>query len=127
VSAEDERGRIAVELSYLHIPLIAGIVAAAVATEVVIAHPDQPLNAPELVALAAGPVLYLLGSALFKARILETRYRHRIAAAAFVAAVVAIGASQLPALVIWSFTAAALAAVAIIEEAERRTGVELIS
>jgi low temperature requirement protein LtrA len=120
VDAEDERGRIAVELSYLHIPLIAGIVVTAVATEVVTAHPDEPLSGPEAFTLGAGPVLYLLGSALFKARILEARYLQRVAAAAFVAAVAVTGATELPALAIWAFALAALTTVALVEEAERR-------
>ena len=125
-NAEEERGRIGVELSYLHVPLIAGIIVAAVGAEIVIAHPDEALSGAEVIALGGGPVLYLLGSALFKARILHAPYRQRIAAAVLVGAVATLGASQLPALVIWACVLGALGAVAIAEEAERRTEVTLV-
>jgi low temperature requirement protein LtrA len=43
-----------------HIPIIAGIILCAVGDEIVIAHPAHYLPTPELIAVVAGPVLYLL-------------------------------------------------------------------
>lgn len=61
-----DRGRVARNAyTYLHIPIVAGIVLCAVADELVLAHPDHASNAG-MVAILGGPLLYLLGNALFK-------------------------------------------------------------
>lgn len=61
-----DRGRVARNAyTYLHIPIVAGIILCAVADELVLAHPDHASNAG-IVAILGGPFLYLLGNALFK-------------------------------------------------------------
>ena len=52
-----ERGRLGELLSYLHVPMVAGIIVSAVATELVIAHPTERLHIDELLPLAAEPAL----------------------------------------------------------------------
>jgi len=54
--------------TYIHILLIAGIVATAVADEVVIAHPDHALHGASLAVAIAGPALYLVGHLAFRWR-----------------------------------------------------------
>jgi low temperature requirement protein LtrA len=54
--------------SLMHFPLIAGIVGVAVGFEEMIAHPDEPLARPVLLALAAGVGLFLGASVLAWAR-----------------------------------------------------------
>lgn len=51
--------------TYLHLPVVAGIIGCAVADELVLAHPDHATTAA-LVALLGGPALYLLGVGGFK-------------------------------------------------------------
>ena len=51
--------------TYLHVVIVAGIIVSAVGDEIVIAHPLDLLSTPELVAVAAGPAIYLLGHVLF--------------------------------------------------------------
>jgi low temperature requirement protein LtrA len=102
-AAADERGRLGRDLSYLYVLLVAGIIVAAVGNELVIAHPGAPLHGAELVALAAGPVLYLVGSVALKA-------------------VTALGAS-LPRLALWALVLGVLAALAGVEAIETRRGV----
>ena len=46
---------------YLHLPIVAGIIAMAVAFELTIAHPGDPLLGWELGIAIAGPVLYIAG------------------------------------------------------------------
>ncbi len=59
-------GRVArLAYTYLHIPIIAGIVICAVADELVLAHPDHASDAG-IAAILGGPFVYLLGNALFK-------------------------------------------------------------
>ena len=46
--------------TYGHIPIIAGIILCAVGDEIILAHPKDYLHTPELIAVTAGPTLYLL-------------------------------------------------------------------
>lgn len=52
--------------TYLHIPIVAGIVLAAVGSERAIAHPMDPGSYAEGAALIGGLVLFLIGNGLFK-------------------------------------------------------------
>jgi low temperature requirement protein LtrA len=122
-TADRDRGMLGRDLSYVHVPLIAGIIVAAVGNELVIAHPGEELGGAELLALAAGPVLYLLGSVGFKRRVLGIGGGLRTSAAVAVAAAVAIGAS-LPALATLTLVLAVLGALAAVEAVQlRREGV----
>jgi low temperature requirement protein LtrA len=113
-SREAERGRLGRALSYLHVPIVAGIIVSAVAAELVIAHPGEELHANELLPLAAGPALFLVGSLIFKASVLHARWRQRVVAAAAVLGVASSGAF-VPALVAWSLVLVVLAALALYE------------
>jgi low temperature requirement protein LtrA len=52
--------------TYLHIPLVAGIIVAAVADELVLAHPSGHIDDKTIAAILGGPALYLFGNLLFK-------------------------------------------------------------
>lgn len=51
--------------TYLHLPIVAGIILSAVADELVLAHPDH-LNAAGLATAVGGPAIYLIGVGAFK-------------------------------------------------------------
>jgi low temperature requirement protein LtrA len=51
--------------TYLHTPMVAGIIIFAVADEVILAHPDHGTPAG-IATILGGPAAYLLGTALFK-------------------------------------------------------------
>src|SRR5918994_458913 len=119
-AAAEERGRVARDLSYLIVPLVAGIIVCAVASEVVIAHPGDTLHGAELLTLGAGPGLYLLGSVAFKIRVFGGLWQKRAIALLPVAAATALG-TTLPALATWTVMLVILGAVAIAEAAERRS------
>jgi low temperature requirement protein LtrA len=78
--------------SVLHFPLLCGVIAMAAATEAALAHPDEPLALDVRVALGAGAVLYVCGTAaaIWRAtgRMLVWRW---VLAPAFAAIVIAIG------------------------------------
>jgi low temperature requirement protein LtrA len=116
--AEDERGRMGRDLSYVCIPLVAGIIVSAVASEIVIAHPSDQLHGARLVALAAGPVLYLAGSVGIKLLILHARWQPRAVAAAAIVAIGALG-ETLPAMATWALMLAVLCALAALEYVQR--------
>jgi low temperature requirement protein LtrA len=94
----EERGQIGRDIyTYLHLPIIAGIVLVAVADELVIGHPtDDVYDAGALVALG-GPALFLAGLMACAARIGDAPSRPRaLAVVALLAAVpLAAGASGL--------------------------------
>jgi low temperature requirement protein LtrA len=54
--------------TYGHVLIIAGIILTAVGDELVIAHPRGELPSPELIAVVAGPALYLLAQAGLRLR-----------------------------------------------------------
>jgi low temperature requirement protein LtrA len=67
ISASEESGAIArLTYTYLHMLLVAGVVLVAVGDELVLAHPDDPLDQTTLAIIVAAPALYLLGNLLFK-------------------------------------------------------------
>jgi low temperature requirement protein LtrA len=58
--------------TYLHVVLIAGVILSAVGDELIIAHPTEELPTAEILAVVAGPVVYLVGHVLFRWRIAGT-------------------------------------------------------
>ena len=67
--------------TYLHALMVAGIIVAAVGDELVIAHPTDVLPTEEIVAVVAGPAIYLFAQVLFRLRMAGTLSRKRLAAA----------------------------------------------
>lgn len=66
IEHSDDPGRIArIAYTYLHLPIIAGIIVCAVADEIVLVHPEHA-DTMGIAIILAGPSLYLLGNALFK-------------------------------------------------------------
>jgi low temperature requirement protein LtrA len=73
IEHSDDPGRIArVAFTYAHIPIVAGIVASAVASEMVIAHPEGHTSWGAAAAILGGPAVFLAGNLWFKA--LTARY-----------------------------------------------------
>jgi low temperature requirement protein LtrA len=67
IAGSDDPGRLArIAYTYLHIPIVAGIIVAAVADELVLAHPGGHVETRAAAAILGGPALYLIGNALFK-------------------------------------------------------------
>ncbi len=66
-SASDDPGRMARSgYTYLHIPIVAGIIVTAVGDELVLHHPDGHTGLAAAAAILGGPALYLAGNTLFK-------------------------------------------------------------
>jgi low temperature requirement protein LtrA len=118
-SREAERGRLGRALSYLHVPIVAGIIVGAVAAEIVIAHPGEELHGNELLPLAAGPGLFLVGSLILKSTILHAQLRQRVFAVVAVFGVTVSGVF-VPALAAWSLVLVVLVALGFYETMELR-------
>ena len=67
---------------YGHFPVIAGIVLTAVGDELIIAHPTYHLETAALVAVIAGPVIYLLSFAAIRYSVVKTWPVRRLIGAA---------------------------------------------
>jgi low temperature requirement protein LtrA len=52
--------------TYLHMPIVAGIVVVAVGDELVLAHPSGHSDAKTVLSILGGPLLFLVGTILFK-------------------------------------------------------------
>jgi low temperature requirement protein LtrA len=111
----DDRGRLARDAyTYLHLPIVAGIIVTAVGDEIVIAHPGVVLHTPQLIALAAGPMLYLAGHLVFRLRMAGSTSGKRLSAVLAIGVCGVLG-SVLPALAVASLIAAVLVVLIVAE------------
>jgi low temperature requirement protein LtrA len=70
IAADETPGRIGRDAyTYLHLPIVAGILLTAVGDELVIAHPDEDLGTAGALVALGGPALFLLGLLAFGARV----------------------------------------------------------
>ncbi len=67
ISQSGDTGRLArLAYTYLHLPIVAGIVVSAVGDELLLAHPDGHTDAKTILSMIGGPLLFLIGTILFK-------------------------------------------------------------
>src|SRR4051794_13469535 len=67
ISRSSEPGRLArLAYTYLHMPIVAGIIVSAVADELVLKHPGGHSDLNTVLSAIGGPLLFLLGTILFK-------------------------------------------------------------
>jgi low temperature requirement protein LtrA len=111
--------------SYLHFPLIAGIVLLALGLKETLAATGEPLDTIPALALTGGPALYLLGQVAFRERILGSFSPHRALAAAALLALIplALGADAVIALAAVSIVLAILIAYEAVHYREQRARV----
>ncbi len=77
--------------TYFHLPMVAGIIVAAVGDELVIGRPGGRARLAVSVVILGGPALYLAGHALFKRAVFGTVPVPRIAAVALLVALIPAG------------------------------------
>jgi low temperature requirement protein LtrA len=67
ISRSSEPGRLArLAYTYLHMPIVAGIILSAVADELVLTHPADHSDLRTVLSAIGGPLLFLMGTILFK-------------------------------------------------------------
>jgi len=67
ISNSSEPGRLArLAYTYLHLPIVAGIILSAVADDLVLWHPLGEPDARTVLSAVGGPLLFLIGTSLFK-------------------------------------------------------------
>lgn len=67
IAQSDNAGQIARNAyTYLHMPIVAGVVVTAVADEMMLTHPLGHIELPSVLVMCGGPILFLVGNQAFK-------------------------------------------------------------
>ncbi len=66
ITTSDDPGRIGAWFNYVHAILVAGIIVCAVGNDLAMEHPDGHATLPQVLVIAAGPILYFAGSAIYR-------------------------------------------------------------
>ena len=121
ISRSAESGRLARSAyTYLHMPIVGGIILSAVADDVVLAHPDGHVDLNMAACALGGPLLFLVGTILFKHNIRGfPQLSHGVGIVALGG--VALYASDLSPLVLSLLTTFVLIVVAIWESVSLRS------
>ncbi|CAN5288633.1 MAG: low temperature requirement protein A [Actinobacteria bacterium] len=108
--------------SYLHLPMVSGIILFAVGVKKTLADMAEPLAAVPATALCGGVALYLIAHVLFRLRNVQTLNRQRLVVAALLLALIPVGVEvpALATLAVVAFLCAALIAYEAIRFAEAR-------
>jgi low temperature requirement protein LtrA len=122
ISRSNESGRLArLAYTYLHMPIVAGIILSAVADELALTHPNGHSDIRTVVSTIGGPLLFLLGTILFKHTIRGfLQLSHGVGIIAF--AIVAWFARGLSPLLLSGLTTAIMIIVAVWESLSLRSG-----
>ena len=92
LSTCDDPGRLARDAyTYVHLPIVAGIIATAVANHLLIAEPHHAPDGVGVAMILGGPALYLLGESLFGWRMTGATSAKRVAVAALLILLVPLG------------------------------------
>jgi low temperature requirement protein LtrA len=100
--------------SYLHFPMVAGIVLVALGMKKTLEHPEDALKLVPAVAMLGGAAIYLLAHVAFRWRNVHRINWYRLACAAVLAALIPL-AIELPALATVAIVAALLTALIVTE------------
>jgi low temperature requirement protein LtrA len=115
IAAADDPGSLARDAyTYLHLPIIAGIIMVAVADDLLVAHPGDHLTTAGVVMASAGPAVYLLGESAVRLRMIGRVSPKRIVCVVALAVLGLLGAG-VSALVLSGCVAAVLAILAMSE------------
>ena len=122
IASSTDPGRLArLAYTYLHLPIVAGIIVAAVGDELVLAHPSGHLEPGAAASLLGGPALFLLGTLSFKASISGRLPLSHLIGLGLLALIAPIASHWTP-LILSAATTAVLLVVAIWETVSVRSG-----
>jgi low temperature requirement protein LtrA len=122
ISRSREPGRLArLAYTYLHMPIVAGIILSAVANELVLKHPAEHSDLKTVLSAIGGPLLFLVGTILFKHSIRGwLQLSHGVGI--ILLALLAWFASDFSPLMLSILTSAILVIVAVWESVSLRSG-----
>ena len=127
ISRSSEPGRLArLAYTYLHMPIVAGIILSAVANELVLTHPADHSDPKTVLSAIGGPLLFLIGTILFKHTI-RGWLQPSHGAGIVMLAILAWFASGLSPLMLSMLTSAIMIMVAVWESLSLRSGAKAFS
>jgi len=92
IARSDDPGRLGRSAyTYYHLPMVAGVIVAAVGDELIIVHPGGQASVATIVTVLGGPALFLAGHVLFKKAVFGRLSMPRLAAIAALAVLVPVG------------------------------------
>jgi low temperature requirement protein LtrA len=100
--------------SYLHLPMVAGVILVALGMKKTLGHVEDPLKLVPAFALLGGTALYLLSHVAFRYRHIRTVNTRRLGCAALLLALIPVGV-ELPALATIGILAALLVVLIVVE------------
>ncbi len=119
IAMSDDAGRLARDAyTYLHLPIIAGIIVVAVADDLLIAAPHHALSRAGALAMLGGPALYLLGETLFRLRMIRSASILRLSVIVLLCVLFSISA-HVSALALAIVVATILSGLAVVEDRRR--------
>jgi low temperature requirement protein LtrA len=122
IARHEDPGRIARDAyTYLHVPIVAGIILSAVGDELLLLHPLDELDGVGIAVTLGGPALYLLGELLVRLRMIG-RWSVRRSVVIAALAVLVLPALVLPAIAVAGLATAVLVALAAWEYEGRPAG-----
>ena len=107
--------------TYLHVPMVAGVVAVAAGDELAIAHPGEAADAATAAVVVGGPLLFLVGHTLFKRVMWHRLSPARLVAIAALALLLPLGVGR-PTLALALAATAVLVALAAWDVAAEALG-----
>jgi low temperature requirement protein LtrA len=111
----EDPGRLARDAyTYLHVPIVAGIIAVAVGDDLLIAEPWHAAHGVGLAVVLGGPVLFLVGESLFRMRVTGAANAKRFAVAGLLVLLAPVGA-HISALALSAIVGALLVGLALWE------------
>ena len=120
LATSEDTGRLARDAyTYLHLPIVAGIIAVAVGDDLLIAGPSSSLSTFAALMLLGGPAIYLLGETLFRLRMIGTVSRKRLVTVAILCLLVLIN-SRVTALTLCIIVTLVLSGLAALEDTGTR-------
>ena len=115
IAESEDPGRLARDAyTYLHLPIIAGVIVTAVGDELLLAHPSHPFSTTGALLMLGGPALFLLGETLFRVRMIGSANAKRLTAIAALAALGLVSGS-VSALALTGLVAAVLTLLSVWE------------
>jgi low temperature requirement protein LtrA len=115
IAESDDPGSLARDAyTYLHLPIIAGIIMVAIADDLLVAHPSDHLTTTGVVMATAGPAVYLLGESMVRLRMIRRVSPKRLVCVAALAVLGLLGGGM-SALALTICVAALLAILAMSE------------
>ena len=119
IARSDDPGALARSAyTYLHVPMVAGIIVAAVGDELAIAHPLGPASPETAATVLGGPALFLIGHLLFKRAVFGVWSTPRVVAIAALGVIAVVGGALAP----LALATAAVLVVAAVAWQDARTG-----